>query len=69
MADHTDHNRMATAALMDIISRGKAAQAVELRGDNAAERDRLRAEAHDLLDAYLDNMTAAARAARMIIEP
>lgn len=50
---------LATAALQDIISKGKAMGACAMREDGAAPRDALRNDAHALLDAYLDHMADA----------
>jgi hypothetical protein len=66
----TDHKRpavLATAALQDIISLWQATQAAVIRGDTA-EADRLRKEAHDMLDSYLDFGVEAAQAVRAIID-
>ncbi|MBP8062391.1 MAG: hypothetical protein KAY29_00835 [Brevundimonas sp.] len=54
---------------MDIIGRGQAMQAAIIRGAGQQETDVMRAEAHDVLDAYLDHTTQAAQAVRAIIEP
>lgn len=55
--------------MMDVISRGQAIQAAVIRKAPASEIDGMRAEAHAVLDAYLDHMTAAAVHVRQIVEP
>lgn len=68
MSAHHDAQALATATLMDIISRGKAAQAAVIRGDSPEAQEAIRQDAHTLLDAYIDQMSDAARHVRAIIE-
>lgn len=68
MSAHRDANALATATLMEIISRGKAVQAAVIRGDNPDAQEAIRQDAHSLLDAYIDQMSDAARHARAILE-
>ena len=68
MSAHKDSMALATATLMDIISKGKAIQAAELRSAPAADRETIRTDAHSLLDAYLDQMAAAGSQVRAILE-
>lgn len=60
MTDHKPPLLLATAALHSIIGQAQNIQAETLRGVGQDEIDRLRGEAHDMLDAYLDHMTEAA---------
>lgn len=69
MSEHRQKMVLAQAALQDIISRGQAIQAATIRSDGAERLADMRTEAHDLLDAYLDHMTAAAVHVRQTIEP
>lgn len=59
---------LAHAALQDIISRGKALQAGSIRQAGAKDQERIRADAHAVLDAYLDHMSDAGLHARAILE-
>lgn len=59
---------LAHAALQDIISRGKALQAGAIRQAGAGDQESIRAEAHAVLDAYLDHMSDAGQHARAILE-
>lgn len=68
MSAHKDSMALATATLMDIISKGKAMQAAELRSAAPADREAIRNDAHSLLDAYLDQMAAAGVQVRAILE-
>ena len=54
---------------MDIIGRGQAMQAAIIRGAGQEEIATMRAQAHDVFEAYLDHTTQAAQAVRAIIEP
>lgn len=67
--EHKKSSKLAMAALMDIISRGQAIQAAVIRGSGAEEIAVMRAEAHDVLDAYLDHTASAAVHVRQILEP
>lgn len=67
MSDHKSHQQLATAAILDLSSRGRALQAAVLRNAPHSEIEKLRSEAHDLLDAYLDHETSAARSVRAIL--
>lgn len=67
MSNHGASLDLATAALWDIISKGKAIQAATLRRQQE-DVEAMRSEAHDILDAYLDHMTAAATHVRQITE-
>lgn len=68
MSDHKNSNRLATATLMDIISKGKAIQAGAIRNDGADAQEAIRSDAHTLLDAYLDHMRDAGVHTRAILE-
>ena len=59
-AEHKKSTKLALASLMDIIARGQAIQAATIRGASAEEIAAMRAEVHDVLDAYLDRVTSAA---------
>jgi len=65
--DHLKHAQLATATLMDIISRTQAIQAAILRGAEQQEIAVMRSEVHDTLDAYLDHSVAAMQAAKSIL--
>jgi hypothetical protein len=67
MAEHKERMTLATAALFELIARQQAMQAAVLRGDGADVLDRMRAEAHDVLDAYLDRAAEAAVAVKAIL--
>lgn len=67
-AAHKQSMVLALAALQDIISRGQAIQAATVRSEGQDRMAELRAEAHDILDAYLDHMTAAAVVARQLLD-
>lgn len=67
--EHRQKMVLAQAALQDIISRAKAIQAATIRSESQERVAAMRAEAHDLLDAYLDHMSAAAVHVRQILEP
>jgi hypothetical protein len=67
MADHDRALTLASAAVMDLISRGQAYQAAVLRGAQADELERMRQEAHDVLDGYLDLSGDAAEAVKAIL--
>lgn len=69
MSDHRRPLTLAMAALNDLMARAQAMQAAVIRGDDQADLKQMRDQAHDVLDAYLDYSTEAARAARAIIEP
>lgn len=68
MTAHKEAAMLGTAALMEIIARAQSTQAAALRGAPPAELEAIRREAHDLVDAYLDHMTDAARHTRALIE-
>jgi hypothetical protein len=68
MSDHKGSVALATATLMDIIARGKEMQAHGVRGTGQADVEATRADAHSLLDAYLDQMSDAGAHVRAIIE-
>jgi hypothetical protein len=68
MSAHKDSMALATATLMDIISKGKAIQAAAVRDAAPADRESIRNDAHSLLDAYLDQMAAAGVQVRAILE-
>lgn len=68
MSAHKEAAQLAMASMMDVISRGQAIQAAVIRNAPAAEIDGMRSEAHAVLDAYLDHMTAAAVHVRQIVE-
>lgn len=57
---------LAAAGIQDIISQGAAIQACALRGDGQEPREAIRAKAHALVDAYLDNMADAGTLARAL---
>lgn len=69
MSDHKRPLTLAMAALNELISRAQAMQAAAIRGDGQDAMETMRQEAHDVLDAYLDNTVEAGRAARAILEP
>lgn len=68
MSAHKNAMALATATLMDIISKGKAMQAAKLRDAKPATQEAIRADAHTLLDAYLDQMGEAGAHVRAILE-
>lgn len=68
MSAHKNAMVLAHAALQDIISKGKALQAGAIRQSGAADQEALRADAHAILDAYLDHMSDAGTHARAILE-
>lgn len=68
MSAHKQSQALATAALMDIISKGKAIQAGAVRAASPADQETIRADAHTILDAYLDHMSDAGAHTRAIIE-
>lgn len=67
--DHLTSVGLATAALYDIIGRGQAMQAAIIRGAAQQEIVTMRAEVHDVIDAYLDHTAAAARAVQVLSKP
>jgi hypothetical protein len=68
VADHKTPLALAQAALMEIISKGQAIQAATLRGAGRDEVEKIRAEAHDMLDAYLDRSSEAAAAVKALLD-
>lgn len=68
MNDRKQSLMLATAALQDIISQGKAITGSAIRGSDQAADEAIRAAAHAHLDAYLDHMAAAGVHTRAIIE-
>lgn len=69
MTDHKQSLGLATAALLEIISRSQAMQAATIRGASQEEIEVMRSESHSVLDAYLDHSVAAATHVRAILEP
>ena len=69
MSDHKAAANRATAAFIEIIARGRSLEAAIIRGDGQEAQERVRREAHDLLDAFLDQSAEAATAVRSILEP
>ena len=69
LSQHRHASALATASLMDLISRAQAIQAATIRGAAPEEIEAMRKEAHDVVDAYLDRMAEAATFVRAIIEP
>jgi hypothetical protein len=67
MASHRDHVVLSTATWIEVVSTGQAYQAAVLRGAPEAELSALRVKCHDLLEAYLDHMSAAGVAARTLL--
>jgi hypothetical protein len=67
LSDHKASVVLASAALMEIISRSQALQAAVIRQATQAELEAIRSGAHDVLDAYLDHSAAAATKARAIL--
>jgi hypothetical protein len=67
--DHRATGQLATASLIELISRGQALQAAVIRGDKPEAIERLRLDALDVATAYLDLTMQAAVAVRSIIEP
>ncbi len=66
MADHSKPLMLATAAWYDVLGKTHQFQAAMLRGDvEAAEV--IRREAHDLLDANLDQNAEAATHVRKLL--
>ncbi|WP_292041076.1 MULTISPECIES: hypothetical protein [unclassified Brevundimonas] len=59
---------LATATLQDIISCGHRMSSANIRGSDGASQQPIRDQAHALLDAYLDQMAAAGKAAADILE-
>lgn len=68
MSAHKEALALATATLLEIIARGKATQAAVLRGDTPEAQEHIRREAHDLLDAYIDQMGDAAQHSLSILK-
>ena len=68
MSAHNEALAMATATLLEIVARGKATQAAVIRGDSFASQEHIRREAHDLLDAYIDQMGDAAQHSLSILK-
>lgn len=68
MTDHKDAGAKAFDALMEIIQRGKDTQNGVFIDASAEFQENIRAEAHALLDAYLDHMSDAARIVRASID-
>ena len=70
MADeHKAPANLATAAMMDLISKGQALQASVIRGDGRVAQELIREQARATLEAYLDHTTEAARLVRAIATP
>jgi hypothetical protein len=65
---HRRSIELATAAMLDLISRAQAMQALVLRGEDAEALERMRVEFHDAADAYLDHTIHSARAVRAILD-
>ncbi len=65
--EHLKHAQLATATLMDTISRTHAIHAAILRGTEQQEIAVMRSEVHDTLYAYLDHSMAAMQAAKSIL--
>lgn len=68
MSDHKGSLTLATATLQDIISQGKAMSAATIRQDSDERRGEIRAEAHRLVDDYLDHMGDAGAHTRAILQ-
>jgi hypothetical protein len=68
MKDHTSPLALATAAWMHLHGLTQQYQAAVMRGD-AEDADRIRREAHDVLDSNLDLNGEAARAIMAILRP
>lgn len=66
MADHKRPLILAAAAMAQLNGLAQQYQAAILRGDQA-DADRIRAQAHDVLDSNLDLHGEAAAAVRAII--
>lgn len=58
----------AQAALQDIISKGQAISATAIRAGDEKDHEAIRADAHSLLDAYLDHMAEAGVRTRALLE-
>jgi len=67
--EHLKERALAHAALQDIIAKGSSIQAATIRKASPETLAAMRQETHDILDAYLDHMTAAAVHVRQILEP
>ncbi len=67
MSAHRESSKLATASLMEIISRGQALQAAVIRGAPPEEQEQIRQEMHDVLDAYLDHTAEAAQHALSLL--
>ncbi|KQW79719.1 hypothetical protein [Brevundimonas sp. Root1279] len=66
--EHKDASKLATGAIMDLISRGHMMQAAVIRGASPEEIETMRSEAHSVLDAFLDHTTAAATHVRAVLK-
>jgi hypothetical protein len=64
---HRSITALATAAWMKLLAKSHEYQGAELAAASPDELERIRREAHDLLDANLDLNGQAARAVRAII--
>lgn len=68
MSAHKEAMILAQSALQDIISKGRAIQAGAIRRASPEDREAIRADAHTILDAYLDHMSDAGIAVRAILK-
>jgi len=68
MTGHKEAGAKAFDALMEIIQRGKDTQNGVFIDASPEFQENIRAEAHALLDAYLDHMSDGARFLRASIE-
>lgn len=66
MSDHRAPLALATASLIQIISKAQAYQAAVIQG-RAEEAEILRREAHDMLDSYFDLNGQAAQAVKALL--
>jgi hypothetical protein len=65
---HKDAGKRATAALLKIVATARDLEAATLLGARREDIEVYRVQAHDLLDAYLDQTAEAAVAVRSIAE-
>lgn len=68
MSEQNDASKLATAALVELIARGRILQAAVLRGAPSDEIERLRQDGVAVAEGYMDQTLAAAKAVRAIID-
>lgn len=68
MTDPKPHIEKGVATLIEIVAVASSYQAALIRSAPQAETEALRGKAHDLLDAFLDRKSDAARAVLDILK-